>query len=69
MNCVLFTIMDQVFILKDIRNTEKVGEFCQSGKVGTTVHMMGLVPITDIVHTMNVVCTTDTCHQRFCSTH
>ena len=32
MNCVLIAKMDQVLSLK---NTGKVGEFCQCGKVGT----------------------------------
>ena len=45
MNCVLFASMDQVFSLKKnktfkkywkmAKNTGKVREFCQSGKVGT----------------------------------
>ena len=43
MNCILFLKMDQVFSLKKNiknagkmdKNTSKVGEFCQSGKVGT----------------------------------
>ena len=38
MNCVLFVKVDQVFSLKKkqkLKNTGKVREFCQSGKVGT----------------------------------
>ena len=46
MNCVLFAKVDQVFSLKKktfkkywkmAKNTGKVGEFCQSGKVGTLI--------------------------------
>ena len=46
MNCVLFAIMDQVFSLENrtlkntgkmAKNTGKVREFCQSGKVGTLI--------------------------------
>ena len=43
MNCVLFAKMDEVFSLKKTlknngkmeKHSGKVGEFCQSGKVGT----------------------------------
>ena len=46
MNCVLFAKMDQVFSLKNKtlkntgkmeKDTGKVREFCQSGKVGTLI--------------------------------
>ena len=40
MNCVLFAKMDQVFSLKNktLKNTGKVREFCQPGKVGTLMN-------------------------------
>ena len=45
MNCVIFTNMDKVFWLKEIkkyrkieRNTKKIKEFCRSGKVATVLH-------------------------------
>ena len=48
MNCVLFAKMDQVFSLKNKtlkntgkmeKDTGKVREFCQSGKVGTLMFL------------------------------
>ena len=58
MNCVLFAKMDQVFSLKKTikrilqngknnwKSQGKVGEFRQSGKVGTMIHY----PFLDINH-------------------
>ena len=62
MNCVLFAKVDQVFSLKKnnktlkkywkvAKNTGKVREFCQSGKVGTLLY-----PMLTLTHSSSFTC-------------
>ena len=72
MNCVLFVKMDQVFSLKKIKhkkntgkwqkNTGKVREFCQSGKVGTLhIGVMSSVRTNNQLHNKTCLHQTSTC--------